>query len=290
MPVVVLQRPGTQRLGVQDEIVGHVGNAPVQPAQGLGEDLGQGGERGVVLVGVGGAVMARQHPHLERRARRERGDGDELAVLADQPDLLLDLLADDVAEDAAVLVAVVVQAAFQLRGHLARQDGQGHQLRVAVLERGAGGLAEVLEHHHVAEATVLGQVADPVTEGAEGEQHVVRRQVRETVLVVGALYDHLVGADAVHAIVEPLALLVQVALDDQGRVLVGHHPQLPAGGIGVPPLPAVDEHLVRGGLLVAGAEGAEAALDLELLDEEIGRSFAPFLGDDHPAAQDRVFP
>ena len=44
----------------------------------------------------------------------------------------------------------------------------------------------------------------------------------------GRLDDDFVGADAAHHVVDAFAALVQLALDFQGRELVGHHADAPA--------------------------------------------------------------
>ena len=77
--------------------------------------------------------------------------------------------------------------------------------------------------------------------------------------VEGALDDDLVGADAVHLVVDAVAALVEVALDLQGGELVGHDADAPALLVGPGAAVAVGEDLVRRLVLVALAERAEAA-------------------------------
>jgi hypothetical protein len=117
----------------------------------------------------------------------------------------------------------------------------------------------------------------------------MRRQMGEPILMVRAFDDHLMGADTVHPVIETFPLLVEISLDDQGRIFIGHNTEFPAGGVGVSPLPAVDQHLVRGCFSLPGTERAEAALDLVFLHQKIGRPLAPFLGNNNPTAENRVF-
>ena len=77
----------------------------------------------------------------------------------------------------------------------------------------------------------------------------------------------------------------------KNRKLVRHHPELPAGAVcRGPAVTAVNQHLVRRGVLVARTEGAKAPHCPGFVrNQEIRGPFAPFLGDDDPAAKDRVF-
>ena len=74
MPVKVLHIARAQRLGVQHEIVGYIGNALFQPGEGLGENLSQGDQH-LLTLGVrliAGGMIFRQHPHLEWCAGSKR--------------------------------------------------------------------------------------------------------------------------------------------------------------------------------------------------------------------------
>ena len=79
-------------------------------------------------------------------------------------------------------------------------------------------------------------------------------------VVARALDDDLVGADAVHHVVDAVAALVQVALDLQRGELVGHDADPPARPVGPACRVAVGEDLGRRLVLVPLAERAESAL------------------------------
>ena len=81
------------------------------------------------------AMLPRQNPTLEWKARGVRRDGYEVLVRQDHARFAFDLLANHVAEDAALLFVVVVFGAVDFLAHAARHDGQGDQLGVRVLER-----------------------------------------------------------------------------------------------------------------------------------------------------------
>ena len=96
------------------------------------------------------------------------------------------------------------------------------------------------------------------------------------------------GADPVHPIIEALALLVEVAFNNQSRIFVGHYTQFPALGIRIAPFPAINQDLVRRCFFVTGAKGAKTSLGLELFHQKIGWTFAPFLGNNNPATDYRI--
>ncbi len=105
---------------------------------------------------------------------------------------------------------------------------------------------------------------------------------------MGTLEDDLVGADAVHLVVDAVAALLQFALDLQGGELVGHHADAPAVLVRPGPAIAVGEDLVRRLVLVALAERAEAAAVQGSLGLGRDRPLGPVGGDDDPAADNRI--
>jgi len=73
--------------------------------------------------------------------------------------------------------------------------------------------AVVLEHDDVAETAILTQILHPF---ARGPQHLLDRfvtHVGEHVEVARRLDNHLVRADAVHLVENPLALTIERAFD-----------------------------------------------------------------------------
>ena len=67
--------------------------------------------------------------------------------------------------------------------------------------------------------------------------------------VVRGLDHHLVGADPVHPVVDPLRLAVEVALDLERREPVGHHPDLPARSVAGRAVGAAGRRRPRAGVL-----------------------------------------
>ena len=96
-------------------------------------------------------------------------------------------------------------------------------------------VAVVLEDQDVPEPRVLLQVEHAL---AERPQHALDgddRQRGQRLRVLGRLDDHLVGADAVHLVEQPLALAVERALDLQRGELVRDDPHVPPGRRSAPP-------------------------------------------------------
>ena len=114
-----------------------------------------------------GSMAAGEDPAFEREAGGVGRDDEEVVGLEDDAVLGDDLLLEDVAEDAAFAELEVAAGAVDLFLNAFGNDGQGDELGVGVLERGAGGLAVVLEDEDVAEAGVFGQVEDAIAEGEE---------------------------------------------------------------------------------------------------------------------------
>src|SRR6056297_3463848 len=104
------------------------------------------------------------------------------------------------------------------------------------------------------------------------------------------------GANTVHTIIEPFRPVLQLTFNPQGRKLVGDHPYLPARLVRRTALRTTGEDFRRRASLVATAQRAVTALDLQpLIIKTFRRTiFLTFLekflrtatmpqGHDHPA-------
>ena len=108
--------------------------------------------------------------------------------------------------------------------------------------------------------------------------------------MAGAFDDHLVGADALHHVVDAVAALVQVAFDLEGREAVGDDANSPSGAVGARAVVAVGDDFGGRVLFMSFAEWAGGRVARRrCLGLEVVRALGPFVGDDHPAADDRVF-
>ena len=97
------------------------------------------------------------------------------------------------------------------------------------------------------------------------------------------------GADAAHHVVDAFAALVQLAFDFQGGELVGHDADPPAFAVALRARLAIGDDFAGRLVFVSFAERAEAALLPLRRGVEVVRPFRPRTGDDHPAADDRIF-
>src|SRR4029079_3568825 len=96
--------------------------------------------------------------------------------------------------------------------------------------------------------------------------------------------------DAVHLVVEALALRLQLPLDPERGELVGHHAQRPARLVGHRVRMTDAQDLRRRLRLVAGAEDAVARARTDGLGREVRRATAALGRDDDPAPDHRVLP
>ena len=130
--------------------------------------------------------------------------------------------------DESAPVGVVLLRAFNFFRQVDGQHGQRDQLRVGVLQRGAGGFPVILENQDELEAAVLLEVKDSVAEGPKHIFDALGRQRSQGRVVIRGFNDDLVRADAVHAVKHALGLAVQATLDPKGGELVRHHANRPA--------------------------------------------------------------
>ena len=97
-----------------------------------------------------------------------------------------------------------------------------------VLQRRARRGADVLEDHAVDEAFVFFQIHQAIAIDPEDFADMGFREVGHRDFMKRTFDDDLVGADAVHLVVNAIAALLQVPLDLQGGKLVGYHAHAPA--------------------------------------------------------------
>ena len=108
--------------------------------------------------------------------------------------------------------------------------------------------------------------------------------------MVRAFDDHLVGADALHHVVDAVAALVQVSFNLEGRETVGNDANPPAGAVGAGPVIPIRQDFVRRVFFVPLAERAGRGLSRQApFGLEVVRTLGALVRDDHPAADDRVF-
>ena len=130
-------------------------------------------------------VAAWADPGLERKARRVGLEHHEAVGLDHQARASGGFLPDDVAEDAALLQVVEQFRAVHLFLGALGDHGQRDQLAMRMLERGAGGLAVILEKQDVAEPAILLEIADAVLEGPQHLFDLLLRHLAQVTLWSG---------------------------------------------------------------------------------------------------------
>src|SRR5579885_1753731 len=103
---------------------------------------------------------------------------------------------------------------------------------------------------------ILLEVGQAIAVGPDDLADALLGEGRDALVVLGALDDDLVGADAGHHVVDAVAPLVEAALDLQRGEPVGHDADPPAGAVGPRAEVAVGEDLRGRLVLVALAERA----------------------------------
>ena len=111
-------------------------------------------------AGEVGVVAARDDPHLERRARGVRREGDRVVVLVEQALGTADLIADVPAPRALPFPDDEARGAAELLGHPMGDLGQVVEVEAEVVRPGAGLGTPVLDDLHVFGAGGLLGVAD----------------------------------------------------------------------------------------------------------------------------------
>src|SRR3989442_11666014 len=155
VPVEILERRLVDGRAVEHEVVRRIVQRAVHAAQEVSEHAGQRAQLIQARVLEGRAMPGGQDPSLEGKARGEGGDRHEAVPVDDEPSATAPLLAHDVTPHAALLDVPELGGAGQLLGDHDRDDGERDELRMRMLQRGAGGLAVILEDEDGLEAAIL---------------------------------------------------------------------------------------------------------------------------------------
>src|SRR5260370_9682724 len=101
--------------------------------------------------------------------------------------------------------------------------------------------------------------------------------------------DDFMGADAVHLVIDAVAALVEIPFHLESGEFVGYHADAPAFFVGPGVAVAVGDDLVRRLIFLALAEGTKTAVAGLRLRLGRDRPLASLRGNNHPAADNRVF-
>src|ERR1700683_3184355 len=161
---------------------------------------------------------------------------------------------------------------------------------MSVFDGGTGGLSVILKQQDVAKAAVILQIQHAI---AVGPKHFLDRFITdggERGFVVRRFDDYFMGADAVHAVEEAFAFVVQAAFNAERRKLVGHYAQRPAGCVFSAAVAAIGEDFGGSFSFIAGAERTiRVALDLNAFADKIHGAFGAIGGNDNPAPGNWIF-
>src|SRR5579884_2341781 len=108
-----------------------------------------------------------QDPHLKGKARSIWAKRNKILVFGSNAGLLIHLLQYNIAKDAALFIGKVTSCALQFLHHLLRQNRQGDDLRMRMLQGCSSCFAMVLEDQNIFETAVLFQIKDAITKSPE---------------------------------------------------------------------------------------------------------------------------
>src|ERR1022692_2071340 len=221
-------------------------------------------------------------------ARTEARNRESLTRGDHQPGPSRAFVPDDVAEDTALLEVVEQFRAVHLFLRPLGDYGQCDELAMRMLQRRPGRLSVILEQQDVAKPAVLLEIAHSVLESPEDFLDLPLRHFSHGDGMVGGFDDDLVRADAVHLVVHPFALPVELAFDAEHRELVRHHANAPTGLVAAA-AGSVGQNLGRGLVFVTRVEGANAGGGRRhrLPDKVVG-AFGAIGRDDYPSPHDGV--
>src|ERR1700735_1863243 len=163
-----------------------------------------------------------------------------------------------------------------------------------MLERCSGGLTVILKQQDVLKPAVLLKIENAV---AKCPQHVFnpfRGQGCETGGVVGSFDNHFMRPDTVHPVEHSFGLAVQRTFNAEGGKLVRYYTHRPPWRVPLGCRSSMRSWTVVLNLrrclpFVAIAKGAESALQLHILPGKIAWALGSIRGNNHPAANNRIF-
>src|SRR2546423_7622424 len=169
----------------------------------------------------------RHDPGLEGRTRGIRRKDDEGLVLEDDPRTDPALVLQRPAEDARRVRQIKTARAFQLVSKGWRLESNRIELRVWVLERGAGRAAVVIEDQHVLERGIHRVVLIAVDVGPDDLLDLAPRQRRLHRPVIRTTEQDLAGTDRVALPETAFTLLLPVRFQSEVGVEVRDDPDRP---------------------------------------------------------------
>ena len=93
-----------------------------------------------------------------------------------------------------------------------------------MLKRCPRGFAMIFEDQNVLKAAVLLKVDNAVTKCPEHVFNALVRHVGKSLAVIRGLNDHLMSANAVHAVVHAVGATIKATLNAKCGILIGNYP------------------------------------------------------------------
>jgi hypothetical protein len=114
--------------GVDDIVIRRIVEDLSHSPEGIGENFGGRAIQEGLHLFITWLVNLRKNPGLKGKSRSKGSDGDEPAVLCDDPTPLPKLLPDDIAVNASVFIEKVIFRPFDLLPHPRGNNGEGNDL------------------------------------------------------------------------------------------------------------------------------------------------------------------
>ena len=167
------------------------------------------------------------------------------------------LLLHHVAINAAAPVVEELQRAGHFLPDRDGNDGRHDQLRMGVLQRRSRRRSLVFKDQSVNEPRISLEVDEPVPKDPQHLADIVDRQPRHVGFMMRTFDDDFVCPDSVHEVVNPVAPLVEIALDLQCGEPVGNDASPPAAVISLGARMSIREDFRRRRIFVPLAKGAK---------------------------------
>jgi hypothetical protein len=135
--MVVIHVRLRERGGVDDIVIGRVGQHLIDSLESVGEDLSCLFilERFHVLET--GMVGFRKNPGFKWKSGGKGSKGEKGFVFSDDTGSLLEFLPDDITVDTSIFIIKIGFSSFNLFTHSLRDDGKGDNLRMGMFQRGS---------------------------------------------------------------------------------------------------------------------------------------------------------
>jgi hypothetical protein len=156
-----------ERRGMDDIVIGGIGQHLIHSLEGIGEDLSGLFILGRFRVLETGMMIFRKNPCFKWKSGGKGSDGEEGFIFSDDTVSLLEFLPNDITEDTSVFIVEIGFGSFNLFTHPFRDDGEGDDLRMGMFQRGPCCNPMVFEDEDVSKTLVTPQIDDPLAVGQQ---------------------------------------------------------------------------------------------------------------------------